>query len=493
MSGTSNTVPRAGGLSLYANLLDPDAKNSSEFISKGSVAFKPLQTSSEHKKPLIDPAALRFQPTKRPQLTQKSKPKPSIPKSTSIEGQGPGSSLLQATSSTHLSNQAKIVKTSLADWTTDRDEDVFYGTEKRQRGGRKKKKRNKEDIVIQDWDDIYDPNRPNNFEEYKNSDEKIREIREWKDHLYAHREAKRLSNRDDSDEEKSRSHSGHLFAPPSNYYFAPPPTDNSSPKSPDKTSQNSPPPSDLPISSSNLPEQSDTPSVLSSVVSRAPVLYSNRAGPSDDANVEEDIDTKMKDDTKDDYSLTEENAPRSRRPGQKKFAERLMSKYGWSKGKGLGAEESGIINPLQVKLEKRKKKSDAEGGGFRHAGNRGKIIGGKQNAPVSKDPETNKFGPISEIISLDSMVNGVDLDEEVERGGNGDLVQEIGDECSEKYGNVERVYIHRTGSSARVFVKFTSQLSALRAVNALEGRIFNGHTIKAQFFDSERFEGGIYE
>lgn len=158
----------------------------------------------------------------------------------------------------------------------------------------------------------------------------------------------------------------------------------------------------------------------------------------------------------------DEDAPKSRRPGQKKFAERLMSKYGWSKGKGLGAEESGIINPLQVKLEKRKKKSDAEGGGFRDAGNRGKIIGGKQGTTQAKDQETGKFGSISEVILLNGMVDEADLNEEVERGGGGDLIQEIGDECSEKYGRVERVYIHRTGAIALVFVKFTSQLSALR-------------------------------
>ena len=43
-----------------------------------------------------------------------------------------------------------------------------------------------------------------------------------------------------------------------------------------------------------------------------------------------------------------------------------------------------------------------------------------------------------------------------------------------------------------VFVKFTSQLSALRAVNALEGRLFNGNVITARFFDAERFERGDY-
>jgi len=79
-----------------------------------------------------------------------------------------------------------------------------------------------------------------------------------------------------------------------------------------------------------------------------------------------------------------------------------------------------------------------------------------------------------------------------------------------QYGRVERVYIDRNGHPpANVFVKFTSQLSALRvssrhgvhnrmltskqAVNALEGRIFNGNKISAMFYDTERFEQGVYD
>jgi len=31
-----------------------------------------------------------------------------------------------------------------------------------------------------------------------------------------------------------------------------------------------------------------------------------------------------------------------------------------------------------------------------------------------------------------------------------------------------------------------------QAVNALEGRIFNGNTITARFFDIEKFENGVY-
>ena len=99
-------------------------------------------------------------------------------------------------------------KTSLADWTgTGDDEDVngFYGGEKRQRGGRKKRKKNKEDShVPQNWDDIYDPSRPNSYDEYKNSDEKVREVRDWKDRLYAHRMARQRSFSDSDNDSRPR-------------------------------------------------------------------------------------------------------------------------------------------------------------------------------------------------------------------------------------------------------------------------------------------------
>lgn len=88
----------------------------------------------------------------------------------------------------------------------------FYGGEKRQRGGRKKRKKNKEEShVPQNWDDIYDPSRPNNYEDYKHSDERIMEIREWKDKLYAHRLAKGRDSESDS--------SGNEYRPQLNSVF----------------------------------------------------------------------------------------------------------------------------------------------------------------------------------------------------------------------------------------------------------------------------------
>ena len=160
-------------------------------------------------------ASLQFQPTKRPQISaQKAKAKaiaskfsqpPAAPSAVPPPPPPPeldtGRTPAPPTSAVQPAPLA--TKTTLADWTTtaDDDDDInnFYG-EKRQRGGRKKRKKNRDaDNLVQNWDDIYDPSRPNNYEEYKNSDEKIREVREWKDVLYAHRMKRKESSDYSSD------------------------------------------------------------------------------------------------------------------------------------------------------------------------------------------------------------------------------------------------------------------------------------------------------
>ena len=179
----------------------------------------------------------------------------------------------------------------------------------------------------------------------------------------------------------------------------------------------------------NPPETSTAGSV-----SRAPVRYNLPPPPSDIPTSEAELEKALAAEGEDEQPA--EEAPRSSRPGQKGFAERLMSKYGWRKGTGLGADGSGIVAPLRVQVEKRKKKSDAEGGGFRDPpGARGTIIGGKKNVP-EKEAEVGKFGPMSEVIILRGMVDGMDLDDEAEGFGDGGLMQEIGDECAEKVSKI---------------------------------------------------------
>jgi splicing factor 45 len=231
------------------------------------------------------------------------------------------------------------------------------------------------------------------------------------------------------------------FAPP-NYSFAPPPI-NSPPRKPaednaDSDSYSPVPPSEQVPPPPPPPEYPPPPSappepLPAGAISRAPVRYNLPPPPSEIPSSEAELEKALNAEEEDEEAepAGTEEAPRSLRPGQRGFAERLMSKYGWSKGKGLGADGSGIVNPLRVQIEKRKKKSDAEGGGFRDPGGRGKIIGGKKNVP-EKENDAGKFGPMSEVIMLRGMVDNMDLDSELEDDGDGGLMQEIGDECGEK-------------------------------------------------------------
>lgn len=501
-------------------------------------------------------AALRFQPTKRPQIQQKQKPKTGFPRPipASTSSSSPDKSSITAPSPA----AAAGVRNTIADWTQD-DDDVngFYAVEKRQRGGRKKRnKKSKEAPMAQDWDDIYDPSRPNSYEEYKNSEERYREIRDWKDRLYAHRIKRHRSMSSDlsSDEDRSRIRSNCAFsfsnnrsssdpsivqfAPPSNLNFAPPPIDgnasvqrdDSPVKRPlsaeidmhersdgvyhgrmrmkqtvgDDASAPLPPPADIDMDESGedayarrmrmsqahqppsapVVEDSDADrprprNILeriqaSASVAKAPVLLELPPAPADipaseaeleaaighESDADADHADTVRDLSTDNNRNEDELAPRSNRPGQKGFAERLMAKYGYTKGSGLGAQGQGITSALKVKVEKRKKRPDTEGGGFVSTGGKGTIIGGKKN--VKNDDEEGKFGAMSEVVVLKGMLAGIDVVKEMSEG----LIEDIGEECGNKYGRVERVFVWQDhgdhDESPPVFVKFTSQLSALR-------------------------------
>ncbi|KAK7555664.1 G-patch DNA repair protein [Phyllosticta citricarpa] len=520
-----NAQPR--GLSSFANLLGSNAST----ISSAPVLYAQQPSSDDApkdeaaaKKQQINSAALRFQPTKRPQLASQKKPKK------------PGATGLQSSSSPDPSNKPaapKVValaanppsKTTFADWTADDgDMDGFYtATQHRERGGRKKKKKKKkqqEQEFEQNWDDIYDPTRPNDYSQYRGSEEQMREINEWKEHL--HRFDKRADSMDysSSEDEGRRPRMNAQFAPPKSLNFAPPSSLNAPPPPPpvpaapaeipdDPTGEdayarrmrlsgmagNPPPPEveDEPESTNAPPPPPPPPEPTpSATISRAPVRYELPPAPAGLPATEEEMDQMMDEDEDEPASEAapeDGDGPRSRAPGQKGFAQRLMQKYGWEKGKGLGAKETGIVTPLQMQAQKRKKKSDAEGGGWAAPKGMGKIVGGKR---VKVEEENSPYPALSEVIVLFHMVDGMDVEKELQEGV---LVQEIGEECGAKYGRVEQVRIDKdtTADTIPVFIKFTSQMSALRAVNALDGRIFNGNKISARYFDSARFANGDLE
>ncbi|RSL42411.1 hypothetical protein CEP51_016481, partial [Fusarium floridanum] len=185
--------PPRGGLSLYENLLDPqDASSASTTISSAPVLYNQSDKNSSENtvKKAIDPA-LRFQPIRRPQAKQ-AKPKTAFPKPAAPKPTAPAAPPAPAQP-----------KSTLADWAATEEDEWLYGTgEKRQRGGRKKKKKRQQQTEVEtNWDDIYDPTRPTNVEEYLHSDEKVMEVREWKALLYRHRRKRDESDLSDDEED----------------------------------------------------------------------------------------------------------------------------------------------------------------------------------------------------------------------------------------------------------------------------------------------------
>ncbi|ROV90558.1 hypothetical protein VSDG_07442 [Cytospora chrysosperma] len=537
--------PKGGGMSLYANLLNPKS-DASATVSGAPVVYQngEKEDAAAAKKDAI--SALRFQPIRRPQINQKKPAKPAFPKSIPAPTHSANTAEPKDTSTTSSPSAsgptgpapAAPHRTTLADWAATEEDEYIYGAagEKRQRGGRraKKKKTNKQSGHDggrrTDWDEIYDPSRPTNVDEYLRSDERVREVQEWKSVLYAHRRRRRRAGSyDESDEdseegEEERPAMGNQFAPPGDYSFAPPP-----PMSPQAQATHPPPPPPAapipddatgddafarrlalsgmaappPPASSTPPPPPPTEPVGGATIARAPVRYEVPPPPPPPPHDEDDEDDDGMD--IDSINLPPPNpglgagnndeeaveAPRTNRPGQKGFAQRLMSKYGWTAGSGLGANSSGMVDPLQVKVEKRRRRPDAEGGGFAEPANRARIIGGRAGASTKSDTaadqDSGRFGAMSEVVVLRNMLEGMDdLGGEVEGG----LGQEIGEECGDKYGRVERLHVDVDGRL--VFIKFTDQVSALRAVNALEGRVFNGNTIAARFWDVDKFERGEY-
>ena len=175
--------------------------------------------------------------------------------------------------------------------------------------------------------------------------------------------------------------------------------------------------------------------------------------------------------------------------GQKGFAARLMAKMGWEEGQGLGAKGEGITTAIVAQATKRKRRSDKEGGGWMPSV--GKIVGGKKRKVQTMDDDEGEFGNMSNIVKLQGMLDELDVTYEIEENN---LLQEIGEQFSNDYGAIERLFIWReqNGGNNEVFVKFTNQLSALKACGGTNEMTFAGNPVKARFFDAEKFENGEY-
>ncbi|PSK34523.1 hypothetical protein B9Z65_8849 [Elsinoe australis] len=611
--------------SLYANLLDPKVKEAATISGEPvKYEFKKQEETVEEKKP--KDAALRFQPVKRPTVTQKAKPRPT--------GANPGLSKAKSPNDEDLSErvaaQPSQSKTTIDQWIT-RDDDYEgdpYAAEynrkmeearKGQRGGRRQKKKNQKskqaDFV--DWDSIYDPAKPSPLDKYKGSEEQSEAVHEWKMRLHARR-LKQRPLRESSDEETGLDLTAvqdksirkfQQFAPPATYdmeskshqevqdkeyrsnaghigsgnvdgndMHSPPRSRPSEPYVPpipaanipvdasgedayarrlrmsgiqptagthtQATTQATPPPPPPPTS---LPEQArratppmplpqtapapgtSSPPRLTSgtTLSSAPVLHNqpptqpslapaftsgttlsaapvlNKQPSTTQSPAPESIPlSNPQPQSPAPQPEEEEDEPESRtsRPGQKGFAKRLLQKYGWKEGQGLGATGDGITTILRHQPEKRKKRPDAEGGGFiGPAGGMARIVGGKRQKTTPSGGEGEGAGEEAQqwsvVAVFRGMLKGVDVQREMMEGS---LMQDIGERMAE-YGVVERLFLDREGEDGglgtRVFVKFTSALSAYRAVQASNGKEFlgNGRVVESGFFDADKFEEGVYQ
>ncbi|KAK1906510.1 Splicing factor 45 [Dissostichus eleginoides] len=132
-------------------------------------------------------------------------------------------------------------------------------------------------------------------------------------------------------------------------------------------------------------------------------------------------------------------------------AHKIMQKYGFKEGQGLGKHEQGLSTALSV--EKTSKRG-------------GKIIIG--DAAEKRD---------------NNMVGRGEVDE--------DLEGETKEEC-EKYGKVVRCVIFEIAvvpdeDAVRIFLEFERVESAIKAVVDLNGRYFGGRIVRACFYNLDKF------
>lgn len=198
-------------------------------------------------------------------------------------------------------------------------------------------------------------------------------------------------------------------------------------------------------------------------------------------------------------------------------AAKIMAKYGFKDGQGLGKQEQGMSIALQVE------KTSKRGGRIIHEKELmlpptssspppPSMLPPAPVAPVSKDElsiteimkapskvvllrvsQMKHFFCISPIfifcilfsLQFQNMVGPGDVDD--------DLEGEVKDECNAKYGDVVKVVIVELKNTipeeaVRIFVEFKRIESAIKAVVDLNGRFFGGRQVRAGFYPFEKFQ-----
>lgn len=169
------------------------------------------------------------------------------------------------------------------------------------------------------------------------------------------------------------------------------------------------------------------------------------------------------------------------------IAAKIMAKYGFKEGQGLGKQEQGMSSALQVE------KTSKRGGRIIHEKEImpppfGGVPPGGSKPGVKEEEEptiTEIMKNPSKVVLLRNMVGPGEVDDELE--------PEVKEECHTKYGEVISVVIHEIQDqppeeTVRIFVEFKRIESAIKAVVDLNGRFFGGRMVKATFYDTEKFD-----
>ena len=166
-----------------------------------------------------------------------------------------------------------------------------------------------------------------------------------------------------------------------------------------------------------------------------------------------------------DQSDDEDERPDGRQVPQKSVASKILGRYGWKPGQGLGVSSDGIVKALRFVVNKKRPGS-------------GRIVDkNKRPAMISK------FGKMSKVV----VVRGAPLNPDDEK-----LSGVIGTRC-QQFGRVERVSVQRRGhGSPDIFVKFADEQGALRAVNSWDQK-FHGELPDPRYYDEADFERGVYD
>jgi len=99
--------------------------------------------------------------------------------------------------------------------------------------------------------------------------------------------------------------------------------------------------------------------------------------------------------------------------------------------------------------------------------------------------------PPSRVVELLNMVSENDIANEEERM---DILEDTKEEC-EQFGKLVQVIIPKKGESGatKIFLEYSTQEDATKALEALEGRTFDGKQVEANYFDETKFLNKEYD